>query len=228
MKRFQLSFGVFLVCASCTQVAPPGLLVRNGLRSSGPVPSETALLMAEESDRKTVTLRGRDAETVYRLMALQPDGDAEARKTGRDFSCFIRDSDYFCEFKIRFPDGYFNVEREEGALVRAAPEISQVAGSDGYLTISPPEKPGKVRLQILADYGARLFNALEVMDSEPLSAVQAGEQGWVKDGTQLNCIQKIGAGAGAGTAAGAVTHECYLHLDTTIGAIDKVEAHQVD
>lgn len=220
-----------MVCVSCTQVAPPGLSARNGLRTPVPIASETALLMVEEAESKTVTLKGRDAETVYRLMAIQPEGDAEARKTGRDFSCFIRDLDYWCEFKIGFPDGYFNVEREEGALTRAAPEISQVASSNGYLTISPPEKPGKVRLQILADYGARLYQALEVVDTEPLSSVQGGEQGWVKDGMQLNCIQKATASSAADStvfSTGVVNHACYLHLDTTIGAIDKVAAHQVD
>jgi hypothetical protein len=239
MNKFNL-MGWILIgtgLGACSQVAPPVTALPgdtlSGSQGGNPVGAANATrLSLDESVSGTIqlTLFGADAKKVYVLMGLAPESltasetnSARTKKTGRDFSCSRTSELYSCEFKIVLPRGTFNVIREEKDLLKAAPEGPQIAESNAYLTISSPDKKGKVRLQVLDADGEKIFKALQVSTTFDLMPDQNHGPGVHKAGGQVNCIQ-------SSTAAHPEhkLYACYLHLDTTLGSVDAIDPGQMD
>lgn len=177
-----------------------------------------------------VVLKGPDAEKVYRLLALAPEeaslnesASPQARKkVGRDFQCFERETRFSCEVLLDSGKGVVKSIREEDKLLRSAPERPQLAESDAYLTISGPDRPGKVRLRILADYGKTLFESLQVESPIEVPATAEHGAGLRKTGEHIECRETTSL-----IAPGTKSYDCFIPLDTTLGSVDKIEADPV-
>jgi hypothetical protein len=223
---------IVLELTACAKLPPP---VRKGLNRAdvpnGPLVADAnSLELVAAPGTVTVRLNGPDAGKVYRLLALAPEeaslnessSTQSRKKVGRDFQCFDRASRFSCEVVLDSAKGVVKGTREEDKLLRSAPEQAQLPESDAYITISGPDRPGKVRLQILEDHGKTLFESLEVDAPVEVPATMEHGAGIRKIGEHIECRETAGL-----KTPETKEYACFISLDTTIGAIDRVGSDPV-
>ena len=217
--RFLASAWALLAVVGCTQLQPPMSAKKGTVSSQSDEPAMAGTFLALDDSNPgqiRVSLSGEDAGKVYRLLALSP--DSASTKTGRDFSCSKNGERQECTFDIGLPLGNFKVLREEKDLIKAAPEMDQVKESDAYLSISDPSEGPRVRLQILDSYAEKIFNALTVPRTFDLKPDAVNGPGVRKAADQVDCYQRSKA-----ETPDVKTYDCYLFLNTGIGALDSID-----
>ncbi len=218
----RISLGSLLILSACTQLPPP-VSGRAGMgpgsRDSQSLPTATFLSL-EDSDpaRIKLALSGDDAGKIFRLMGIAAESSSDLSKVGRDFTCVKNAEKHGCEFLIRIPEGSFTVQRQESALKRAAPEMSQVKESDAYISIADPSEGPKIRLQVLDAYAEKIFNALQVARTFDLTPDQENGPGVRKAAEQVDCYQRSKV-----TTPEQKTYDCYLFLNTESGSLLSVD-----
>ena len=213
----------FFFLLSCTQLPPPvSGKAGNGAKSlDSELPASVGTLLSLDdsvSGAMKLVLSGEDAGKVYRLMGIAKESGADAPKVGRDFSCRKDGETQECEFLIRMPEGNFKVQREESGIKKAAPEMAQVKESDAYISIADPSEGGRVRLQVLDVYAERIFKSLNVARTFDLTADQVNGPGVRKAAEQVDCYQRSKA-----STPEQKTYDCYLFLNTDLGAMAAVD-----
>ena len=222
LKLFSvLALGLFL--SACTQLPPP--VSAKADQSSPPQGSEfpqngATFLALDDSASGVIklTLSGEDAGKIHGLMAIATESESDSTKVGRDFSCRKTGDSPECEFLIRMPEGAFQVQREESALKKAAPEIAQIKEADAYISISDPSEKGRVRLQVLDAYAEKIFSALNTARTYDLTPDEVNGPGVRKAAEQVDCYQRSKA-----ATPDQKTYDCYLFLNTERGSMEAVD-----
>ncbi|MBU6154588.1 MAG: hypothetical protein KGP28_09835 [Bdellovibrionales bacterium] len=222
LKRCFSVLGLFSIATSCTQLPPPrhGSLDQGAVSGGASSFAPGTFLSLDDSDPGLIklTLSGDDAGKIFRLMGISAESGLGLSKVGRDFSCTKDGEKHACEFNLRIPDGTFEVQREESALKKSAPEMAQIKESNAYISIADPSERGKVRLQVLDAYAEKIFKSLQVPRTYDLTPDPQNGPGIRKAAGQVDCYERSKA-----TTPDQKTHDCYLFLNTELGSLDSVD-----
>jgi|GEM_PF-3821110 len=193
---------------ACARLKPP---VSKGF-ARGPAKPAGVIGVSLLQEGLKIGFKGVDAGRMYLLMAIQSESSTNDESTsfvrrmkaGRDFQCAAVSDDFICELTLTVAGGVVPV-RDPAKVVRAAPEMEQREYRDEWISIAPPEQPGKVRLAWVGAPAKAVFDALSIPAA---SGRKAGEK--------VECTERAGV-----SASDPKTFECALLLDLQSGSIEK-------
>ena len=171
------------------------------------------------SDSMSLMIEGGDAKTIYEMLALaaMPDPSAKDitgyKKQGSHMNCtWGKDGSYHCESILVLATGSAAEQSPKDDLVPFAPSLrSWSPGLTPFLTLRDPSKGPSVRIAILGQSAASLFNALTVPEGALVPGGGFGP-GAVREGEFLTCFKQTRADDYSN-----VSFSCYLYLDAVQG-----------
>ena len=203
-----MTFLILSGLASCARLSPP---VSRGLSKGVSRPAgQIGVSLLQEGLK--IGFKGVDAGRMYLLMAILGEtatGDESTSftkrvKSGRDFQCSAVVDDFICELTVTTSGGVLPV-RDPAKVVKAAPEMEQKEYKDEWITVSPPDQPGKMKLGWSGAPAKGVFEALSI------PAVSGR-----KTGEKIECSERAGA-----AATDQKSYECVVALDLQTGSVDR-------